>query len=145
MKVTGPTQFSPPSGAEAADASREIGAKDVGEVGQSQNDGSVERASLDSPSGSSFAEKVSGGRQAEGASSASGVQDGRAISVGDLAQDLRAGKLDPQTAVERILDRVLDQQVDRSAPAGVRETIRAALAEALQSDPLLAEKMRLLG
>ena len=43
-----------------------------------------------------------------------------------------------------VIDRVLDQQVGVNAPAAVREQVGTALRQALEDDPLLAEKLRAL-
>jgi hypothetical protein len=71
------------------------------------------------------------------------------IATADIAADLRAGHLPPRAAVDKVidqvLDRVLDGQLSTDAPPGVRERVRAALQEALESDPLLAEKLQRLG
>ncbi len=61
-----------------------------------------------------------------------------------VARDLDAGRLSPAAAVDRILEQVLAQQVGADAPAAVRERVRAALQDALENDPLLAEKLRRL-
>ena len=62
-----------------------------------------------------------------------------------LARDLEAGRLTPAAAVDQILEQVLAQQVGPDAPAAVREQVRAALKDALENDPLLAEQLRRLG
>ncbi len=62
-----------------------------------------------------------------------------------IAGDLDAGRLSPAAAVDRILEQVLAQQVGADAPPAVRERVRAALQDALENDPLLAEQLRRLG
>ena len=62
-----------------------------------------------------------------------------------IAGDLDTGRLTPAAAVDRVLEQVLAQQVGADAPAAVRERVRAALQDALENDPLLAEKLRRLG
>ena len=57
---------------------------------------------------------------------------------------MQAGKLTPETAVDKLLDRVVAQQVGPDAAAAVRDRVRAALRDALESDPLLAEKLERL-
>ncbi|HZL17055.1 MAG TPA: hypothetical protein VFG23_04845 [Polyangia bacterium] len=63
----------------------------------------------------------------------------------DLAADLRAGKITPRAAVDRVIDRVVDKQLGVGAPAATREKLRAALENAVADDPLLADKIRGLG
>jgi hypothetical protein len=62
--------------------------------------------------------------------------------VADIGADLRAGKISPQTAVERVIDRVVARQVGPDAPPAVREQVAAALRQAIEDDPLLAEKLK---
>lgn len=64
--------------------------------------------------------------------------------VADIAADLGAGRISPQLAIERVIDRVVDRQVGSNAPPAVREAVGAALRQALEDDPLLAEKLRAL-
>jgi hypothetical protein len=63
----------------------------------------------------------------------------------DLAAELRAGKITPRTAVDRVIDRVVDKQLGVGAPAATREKLRVALENAVADDPLLADKIRGLG
>lgn len=102
--------------------------------------------------GKSFAEKVSGPRPAarpnegpaktERASATARTGD---IAVSDLAADLKAGKLTPRAAIDKVLDRVVTRQIGSEAPAVVRDRVRAALQDAVENDPLLANKLRQLG
>jgi len=73
------------------------------------------------------------------------AQAPKAISVSDIGAALKAGKLTPQAAINKVIERVLDRQVGRKAGAAVREKIGAALRESLADDPLLAAKIRALG
>ncbi len=63
----------------------------------------------------------------------------------DLAAELRAGKITPRAAVDRVIDRVVDKQLGVGAPAATREKLRVALENAVADDPLLADKIRGLG
>ncbi|HLK91525.1 MAG TPA: hypothetical protein VKZ18_16655 [Polyangia bacterium] len=63
-------------------------------------------------------------------------------ATADLAAELKAGKITPQAAVDRVIDRVVDTQLGSNAPAAVREKLRAALETAVADDPLLADKIR---
>ena len=60
----------------------------------------------------------------------------------DLAAELKAGKISPQVAVDRVIDRVVDKQLGTNAPAAAREKLRAVLENAVADDPLLADKIR---
>jgi len=109
-------------------------------------------------SGRLFAEKLAGAEaaapdQAAGAAGARSVGSGPR-SVGsivspqvatEIASDLAAGRLGPRAAVEKVIEQVLSRQLGADAPAGVREKVRAALEDALENDPLLADKLRRLG
>jgi hypothetical protein len=55
-----------------------------------------------------------------------------------------AGRLSPDSAAERVLEQVLDRQLDPNAPVALRDQLRAALRDALESDPHLAESLRQL-
>jgi hypothetical protein len=63
-------------------------------------------------------------------------------ATSDLAAELKAGKITPQAAVDRVIDRVVEKQLGTNAPAAVREKLRAALETAVADDPLLADKIR---
>jgi hypothetical protein len=89
--------------------------------------------------GGNFADKVAQGDAPDGAAP---VRSAAAGLVGDISAELQAGRITPQVALDRVIDRVLDQQVGPGAPPGVRERVGAALRQALEDDPLLAEKLR---
>ena len=90
-----------------------------------------------------FAEKLKPGEAASSVASAGGASSAAATSgVADLAAALKAGKLTPQAAVDRVIDRIVDKQLGAHAPAAAREKLRAALEDAVADDPLLAEKIR---
>jgi hypothetical protein len=72
-------------------------------------------------------------------------QTRKAVPVSDIGADLKAGKLTPQAAIDKVIERVLDRQVGRKAGSAVREKLGAALRESLADDPLLAAKIRALG
>lgn len=119
MKVSGPTQI-PPAGASPAAEVEEVGQHgDVADTGRVTHPNATERAS------------------------APGHAQG--VPVADLAHDVDAGKLSPQLALEQVMDRVLERHLDANAPVALREQLRTALLDALDSDPLLAEKLAQLG
>ena len=91
--------------------------------------------------GTVFAEKVAG-TSATPSSEVSAPRRAGDVSVQDLAAELKAGRLDAKAAVDKIIDRVVGVQLGPTAPAHVRAQVQAALRDALESDPLLAEKLR---
>jgi hypothetical protein len=68
----------------------------------------------------------------------------RAGSVSDIGADLKAGKITPQAAIDKVIERVLDKQLGQRATVALREKVGAALRESLADDPLLAAKVRAL-
>jgi len=112
--------------------------------------GSLGKApSVGGASGKGFAAKL-------GAVKADGVSKGtvatgksakapKALPVSDIGADLKAGKLTPQAAIDKVIERVLDRQVGRKAGTEVRQKIGTALRESLADDPFLASKIRALG
>jgi hypothetical protein len=72
--------------------------------------------------------------------------DSRAVAASsltsDIAAELRAGKLPLAAAIDKVVDRVLDRQLGANAPAPIRDKVRAALREAIENDPLLAQKLK---
>jgi len=106
--------------------------------------------SVGSAGGKGFAAKLgaakSEGAVAKGASAAGkNEKTARAAPVSDIGAALKAGKLTPQAAIDKVIEHVLDRQVGRKASAAVREKVGAALRESLADDPVLAAKVRSLG
>ena len=95
--------------------------------------------------GSGFAEKVGANHAPNQVDPAVTLRTASSHLVADITAELHAGRITPQIALDRVIDRVIDQQVGPTAPAGVRERVSAALRQALEDDPLLAEKLRSLG
>jgi hypothetical protein len=135
MKITGPGQ-PPTPGADGVVNSADV-AGDESVAGGSGPAGTT-------PSGSAFAAKLAGTAGVD-AAPAGGIPAAGGVPVQDLAADLDAGKLDARAAVEQLMDRVLDLQLGPDAPAAVRQQVESALRDALESDPLLAAKLRDLG
>jgi hypothetical protein len=63
----------------------------------------------------------------------------------DIAADLKAGKLDPKAALDKVVERVLDRQLGANAPVAMRNQLRDALRDTISSDPFLADRLRGLG
>ena len=106
--------------------------------------------SVGGATGKEFEAKLGAVKSSVGVSKAS-VTTGRsaktrkALPVSDIGADLKAGKLTPQAALDKVIERVLDRQVGRNAGADVRQKIGTALRESLADDPFLASKIRALG
>ena len=115
-----------------------------------QQPGSAGKApSVSGTSGKGFAEKL-GTAKAEGVAKGAITADKptqarKGVPVSDIGADLKAGKLTPEAAIDKVIERVLDRQVGRKAGVMAREKIGAALRESLADDPLLAAKIRALG
>jgi hypothetical protein len=91
-------------------------------------------------------DKTAGSRQA--ATQPEVGRTGHAAKVGgisDVSADLRAGRISPQVAIDRVVERVLERQLGANAPAAVREKLGVALRQTLEDDPVLAAKVRSLG
>jgi hypothetical protein len=67
------------------------------------------------------------------------------VDVSDLGAALKAGKISPKAAIDKVVDRILTRQLGSNAPAAVREKLATALRESLADDPLLAAKVRAFG
>jgi hypothetical protein len=91
--------------------------------------------------GQSFAQTVSATAAAQPAAP-SGVARPGGIAVHDLAAALRSGQLDARSAVDKVIDRIVTAQLGPDAPTQVRDKVQAALQDALDDDPTLAEKLR---
>jgi len=131
MKVNGPSQSPAPgvSGPEGTGAPSGV---------------SSDKAATEP--GKSFAEKVSGPRPTDPAAAvgAGGTVRKNDMLVGDIATDLRTGKLTSRAAVDKVMEGVIARQVGPEAPQVVRDRVRAALQDAIENDPLLADKLRQL-
>ena len=85
--------------------------------------------------GKAFAAKLDGADRVPSA-------DVKQQITADITAELKAGRLPLPQAIEKVVERVLARQLGSDAPAQIREKVRAALREAIDNDPLLAEKMR---
>ena len=142
MKINGPGQ-PPVPGVPGQGAPDAPAGKDSQTAGVSPASGAT-AADKTLKSGKSFAETVSGAAPAR-APAASAVNAPGGIAVHDLAAALRTGQLDARSAVDKVIDRVVTAQLGPDAPTHVRDKVQAALRDAVDDDPLLAEKLRGLG
>ena len=118
--------------------SRTSSPQQIGATGKAPGVGGV--------SGKGFAAKLSAAKAEGVTAQAAGKSEKtrKAVAVSDIGADLKAGKLTPQAAIDKVIERVLDRQVGRKADAALREKIGAALRESLADDPMLAAKVRSL-
>lgn len=77
-------------------------------------------------------------------SQAKPAQPTRASAVSDIGAALKAGRLTPQAAIDKVIDRIVAQQLGIHAAPAAKEKIGAALRERLADDPLLSAKIRAL-
>ena len=94
-------------------------------------------------SGKAFATKLADAK-AESIHAAKPMRSAKAISVSDIGAELKAGKLSPEKAIDKVIERIVDKQVGAKASPTVRGQISAALRDSLADDPLLAAKVRAL-
>jgi hypothetical protein len=97
-------------------------------------------------SGKAFASKLAGAKaeSAHAANPAKPTRSATAIAVSDIGAELKAGKLTPKKALDKVIERIVDKQVGVKASPTVRQQISTALRESLVDDPLLAAKVRAL-
>jgi hypothetical protein len=133
MKVTGPGSGAPPEGPGASE----------GVAGKAGPKGA---SGVEAPetSGRTFAETLGAGRSVKDPAATKGAA-GVDPLTSDIAADLKAGKIDPKAALERVVERVLDQQLGTNAPPAVRAQLRDALRETISSDPALTDSIKTLG
>jgi hypothetical protein len=141
MKITGTGSPTPPDVASEGNASERAGVRGKefsekldrieqgGQAGQGSQVSTVEAGAATGVDAGSF-----GGAARAGSTS----------SVAAIGAELSAGRLTPEAALERVIDGILDRQLGRDASPAIREQVGAALRNALESDPLLAEKLRAL-
>lgn len=63
---------------------------------------------------------------------------GRADAVRALSDELRAGRVDPQQAIDRLVDRALSTGPAASLPPARRAELESLLRASLEEDPTLA-------
>ncbi len=70
------------------------------------------------------------------------VEGSRAELVRSLAADIRAGRIDPQQAVDRLVERTLSSGAAASLPPARRAELEALLRSTLEGDPTLEAMQR---
>ncbi len=160
MKVSGPNSgpgIGAPDAASGAGPDEPAGAAEgaaegAANVGSSAGVGATDASAAvgrTESSGRAFAEKLAAAGPPSGptptAAPAAPARPPERPATSAIAGDLDAGRLTPGAAVDKMLEQVMAREVGPDAPAAVRERVRAALQEALENDPLLAEKLKRLG
>jgi hypothetical protein len=98
------------------------------------------------PTGEKFADKLGGPAGPGGPGGPSGPSGPKAPDpIAAIAADVKAGKLTPRQAVDKVLELTVDKGAAAHLPAKVKEKIRADLEALLTSDPLLAGKAKRIG
>ena len=120
--------------------SQATGSQATGGVGPASGAGPASKAQKTGPS---FAETVAG-PAAAGPAGTSAVERPGGVAVHDLAAAVKSGQLDPRSAVDKVIDRIVTAQLGPDAPTQVRDKVQSALRDALDDDPLLADKLRSL-
>ena len=138
MKINGPGQPPVPGVPGQESPAGPEGSQGAGGVGPASGTTPADKAQK---TGKTFAETVSGATAAPPAAAASATRPG-GIAVHDLAAALRSGQLDARSAVDKVIDRIVTAQLGPDAPTHVRDKVQAALRDALDDDPVLAEKLR---
>jgi hypothetical protein len=96
------------------------------------------------PAGVAGADQVSGTAGAGGSTAVGEVGKVGDVATSDavraIAEDLRAGRISPHEAVERIVDRTVEKMANVTSPEGL-ERMRAALLELAERDPYLQSKL----
>jgi len=134
MKVKAPGSGLPPVAPPEADGAT------AGEVGEAPGAASLTPRSV-SGTGTPATERTSAARTAAAAS------ESRQTSpvAQELGAALEGGRVGLKEATQKLIEHVLDQQVGPDAPVALREKLRGVLAESLESDPVLKDKLRALG
>jgi hypothetical protein len=102
-----------------------------------------EAAEAEKPGGKGFAEKLHKSDEAAPPGQADAPAAARPLT-GDLGAKLQASEISPQTAVDKVIVRIVDRQLGTDAPPAIRAQVEAALRDALESDPMLLEKVKSL-
>jgi hypothetical protein len=105
---------------------------DVGETEKAQG-----------PSGKGFADTLGETTRTGGPSGPGGPT--AADPVGQVAADLKAGRLSPHQAVQKLMDLVVASGPAAGLPAKVQAKLRADLENLVKEDPFLRSKLEKIG
>lgn len=105
-------------------------------------------AKTDKP-GESFADKLGGPRGPTGPGGPGGPSGpsgpGGPDPIADIAADLKAGRITPDQAVDRVVEAAARDGIPDAAPDKVRAQVREQLMSLIGDDPFLASKARRIG
>jgi len=73
------------------------------------------------------------------------VQPGAEDPVGKIAEDLAAGRIDRERAIDLMIEHTLDSRMVAAAPEGLRDELAAVLDSAIRTDPHLRALARGMG
>jgi hypothetical protein len=86
-----------------------------------------------------------GPTEARGPAGAAGAEGPAAADpVRSVAADLRAGRITPEQAVDRLVEDTVARRIGAGGPEAVRERLRASLVDLLARDPHLADLVKRL-
>ena len=102
-------------------------------------------AKTDKP-GESFADKLGGPGGPSGPGGPGGPSGpGGPDPIADIAADLKAGRITPEQAVDRVVEAAAKDGIPDAAPEKVRAELREQLLSLVGDDPYLASKARRIG
>jgi len=103
-------------------------------------------AKTDKPGGA-FADKLRGGPGGPGGPSGPGgpTGPGGPDPIADIAAELKAGRITPEQAVDRVVAAATESGAPSSVPESVRAQVRDQLMSLVGDDPFLASKARRIG
>jgi hypothetical protein len=102
-----------------------------------------EKGKTEGTSGKTFADALGEPTRTGGPTGPGGP--GGADPVGQVAADLKAGRISPKQAVERLVDLTMVNGPAAALPAGVQAKIRADLENLMKEDPFLRSKLDKIG
>ncbi|HEY2903475.1 MAG TPA: hypothetical protein VGL59_23020 [Polyangia bacterium] len=102
-----------------------------------------EKPGIERPQGGAPAssERLAGGTGVAQTEAAAARAPG-VVGTHDIAAALRAGALPPAAAMDQLIDRIVNQQLSPAAPTTLRDSLRETLRDVLETDPMLAAKLR---
>jgi hypothetical protein len=93
-------------------------------------------------SGGKFTEALGKTESVSGAAPQGQAAPPKKTLVGDIGQRLESGEITPEDAVDEVVDRVLDDQLGLDASPQLRSQVESFMRGQLETDPLLADKIK---
>ena len=129
MKISGPGAAPPPPD--------EVTAGKPGKAGEATEAFARHLDGVAGPEGTAAAE-------VRGAGPSGPAEGAAADPVRGVAADLRAGRITPEQAVDRLVEDTVTRRIGAQVPEAVRARLRASLVDLLAHDPHLADLVRRL-